>query len=585
MAKIVAARAAPARAPRARRSLRARLDEAEQSLAAIRAGEVDAVVVGGPSGDRIYTLEGAEHSYRVLMEAMSEGVATVTQQGIVTYCNVRFAAILGARLELTIGNPIARFLPEGGWGELKALLVAGTEGRGESELWLKAPCANAPALVRLAVVAMRLDGALTHCLVMTDLTEQRRQAVAIAAERAQMQARLLLVDRMSSLGTLAAGVAHEINNPLAYVVTSLELMKSRLQDATAATQGVGSEPTEWLRRQLARASEGVERVRLIVRDLKAFSRPDEETMGVVDPRRALDTSIALASNEISHRARLVRDYDALPPVWANEAHLGQLFLHLLLNAAQAIAPGAAADNEIRVSGRTDCEGRAVIEVRDTGSGIDTAHLNLVFDPFFTTKPQHEGTGLGLSFCHSIVASLDGQITVKSERGEGSVFRVLLPGIALATSTAPSFTEPTPAVVQPLANRRGQILVIDDEPDICLALEEALQRSHDVVTTTEAVRALDLLAAGQRFHLILCDVRMPRMTGLDFYARLTALDPSQARRVVLMSGAFSRRPGDPALVLPAPVLEKPFGVDRVLSLLHESMRTELSASRTPKGDSV
>src|SRR5208283_4534022 len=125
-----------------------------------------------------------------------------------------------------------------------ALLVAGTEGRGEGELWLKAPCANAPALVRLAVLAMRLDGALTHCLVMTDLTEQRRQAVAIAAERAQMQARLLLIDRMSSLGTLAAGVAHEINNPLAYVVTSLELMESRLQDATAGTQGVGSEPTE-----------------------------------------------------------------------------------------------------------------------------------------------------------------------------------------------------------------------------------------------------------------------------------------------------------------------------------------------------
>jgi CheY-like chemotaxis protein len=126
-------------------------------------------------------------------------------------------------------------------------------------------------------------------------------------------------------------------------------------------------------------------------------------------------------------------------------------------------------------------------------------------------------------------------------------------------------------------------VIDDEPDICLALEEALQTSHDVVTTTDAVRAVDLLAAGQRFDLILCDVRMPRMTGLDFHARLTALVPSQACRVVLMSGDFSRRPGDPSLVLPAPVLGKPFGIDQVLSLLHESMQAELSESRTPRSD--
>jgi signal transduction histidine kinase/CheY-like chemotaxis protein len=581
MAKPVPLRMAPARpqrATRAGRSLRARLDEAEQSLAAIRAGEVDAVVVGGPGGDRVFTLEGAEHGYRVLMDAMSEGVATVTQQGIVTYCNARFAAILGARLELTIGNPISRFVPEAYRGQFQALIASGTDGRSEGELWLKAPCANAPALVRLAVVALKLDGALTHSLVMTDLTEQRRQSTAIAAERAQMQARLLLADRMSSLGTLAAGVAHEINNPLAYVVTSLELMKSRLQDAAdgTGTQGVESEPAQWLRRQVARAYEGVERVRLIVRDLKAFSRADDETMGVVDPRRALDTSIALASNEIRHRAMLVKDYDALPPVWANEARLGQLFLNLLLNAAQAISSGAAADNEIRVSGHTDCEGHAVIEIRDTGSGIDAAHLNLVFDPFFTTKPLNDGTGLGLSLCHSIVASLDGQITVRSERSEGSVFRVILPGVALATSTAVPATAPTSAVAQPLSNRRGRILVIDDEPDICLALEEALQTSHDVVATTEAGRALELLAAGQRFDLILCDVRMPRMTGLDFHAQLTALDPSQARRVVLMSGDFSRRPGDPPQVLPASVLQKPFGIERVLSLLHESMQAELGA---------
>jgi PAS domain S-box-containing protein len=572
MPKVVERPTALARARRvtpASRTLRVRLEEAEQSLAAIRGGEVDAVVVGGPAGDRVFTLEGAEHGYRVLMEAMSEGVATVTEKGIVTYCNARFAAILGARMELTIGNPISRFVHDGNWGYLQSLITSGTEGRSEGEIWLKAPCGKEPALVRLAVVALKWGGSHTHCLVMTDLTEQRRESAAIAAERAQMQGRLLLADRMSSLGTLAAGVAHEVNNPLAYVVTSLDLLNSRLQQPLGGGDEKDRERTDWMRRQVARAYEGVERVRLIVRDLKAFSRADDEAVGVVDPRRALDTAIALASNEIRHRALLLKDYAALPPVWANEARLGQIFLNLLLNAIQAIAPGAAAENVIRISGHTDCGGRAVIEVRDTGSGIDPAHLAFVFDPFFTTKPLNEGTGLGLSLCHSIVASLDGQITVQSEPGKGSTFRVVLPGVVRATSTS----APALAMTQPIFTQRGRLLVIDDEPDICLALEEALQAQHDVVCLTEAHEALEQLAAGQRFDLILCDVRMPRMTGVAFHARLSARDPAQASRVILMSGDFSRRPGEPEVALPGPVLEKPFGIERVLSLLHEAMARE------------
>jgi signal transduction histidine kinase len=572
MTRPVALRATPApteKADGAVRSLRARLHEAEQALAAIRAGEVDAVVVGGPAGERVFTLEGAEHGYRVLMEAMSEGVATLTEQGIVSYCNARFAAILGARLEWTIGNPISRLVPEAAREAFQALIVSGTRGRSERELWLKAPCADAPALVRLAVVALTLDGARTYCLVMTDLTEQRRQSTAIAAERAQMQTRLLLADRMASLGTLAAGVAHEINNPLAYVAMSLALIQSRLPGLADGAEGLAGDPREWLQRQVARAQEGAERVRLIVRDLKAFSRADDETMGVVDPRRALDTSIALASNEIRHRARLVRDYDALPPVWANEARLGQVFLNLLVNATQAIPAGAAADNEIRISGDTDPEGRAVIEVRDTGSGIDPTHLPLVFDPFFTTKPLNEGTGLGLSLCHSIIASLDGQITVRSEPGAGSVFRVVLPGVK---GKSPTASPTTPVAALPV-DRRGRLLVIDDEVGICLVLQEALEPSHDVMTTNDARRALELLAAGQRFDLILCDVRMPEMSGLDFHARLMTQDPAQARRVVLMSGGFCGHPGVPPVVLPSPLLKKPFTLEQVLSLLHDAMERE------------
>jgi signal transduction histidine kinase/CheY-like chemotaxis protein len=552
----------------ASRSLRAKLDEAEQTLAAIRAGEVDALVVVGSAGERVFTLEGAEHTYRVLMEAMSEGVATLTEYGLISYCNARFAAIVGARLEWTIGSPMSRLVPASDWKRFQALIAAGTRDRSEGEFWLKAPSAEASVLVRLAVVTLTIAGTRTHCLVMTDLTEQRRQDAAIAAERAQMQTRLLLADRMSSLGTLAAGVAHEINNPLAYVVASLELMNSRLPEPSSPTPMLDAESTEWLRRQLARAREGAERVRLIVRGLKAFSRADDETMGVVDPRRALDTSLALLANEIRHRAQLVKDYDTLPLVWANEARLGQVFLNLIVNATQAIPVGIVAHNEIRVSGHTDQEGRAVIEIGDTGSGIEAEHLALIFDPFFTTKPLNVGTGLGLALCHAIVSSLDGQITVKSAPGAGSVFRVVLPGVEGALP-APASSSVVASKIEP----RGRLLVIDDEQNICELMQEALAPHHDVVTATTAHQALELLAAGHRFDLILCDIRMPAMTGIDFHSRLGTTDPAQASHVVLMSGGFTRRPGDPPIVLPRPFLEKPFKIEQVLALMREAMQRE------------
>jgi PAS domain S-box-containing protein len=561
------------------RALRARLEEAEQALLAIRTGEVDALVVGGPAGERVFTLNGAEHGYRVLMEAMSEGVATLSEQGLITYCNARFAGILGASLVRILGSPIFRLVSAADRERFEILIVAGTSGRSEGEFWLQAPEVGAPALVRLAVVSLTMDGARTHCLVMTDLTEQRRQSAAITAERVQMQTRLLLADRMSSLGTLAAGVAHEINNPLAYAITSLELMSKRLREQRGA-QTPGGEPIEWLSRQLDRAQEGAERVRLIVRGLRAFSRADDETMGAVDPRRALDTSIALVSNEIHHVAQLVKDYDALPAVWANEARLGQVFLNLLVNATQAIPAGAATQNEIRISGHADTEGRAVIEVRDTGSGIEAAHAPLIFDPFFTTKALNVGTGLGLSLCHAIVSSLDGQITVESKVGGGTVFRVVLPGIEGAVRTV----DP-PIVFAPPIEGRGRLLFVDDEEILCEVMQEALAPSHDVVTTTDARHALKLLATGQRFDLILCDMRMPEMTGIDFHTRLEADNAAQASRVVLMSGGFSRRPGDPPITLPSPLLEKPFAIAQVLTLMRAAMQRQSQIDSIPPGSEL
>ncbi|HEY6005541.1 MAG TPA: GAF domain-containing protein [Anaeromyxobacter sp.] len=351
------------------------------------------------------------------------------------------------------------------------------------------------------------------------------------AERTRMIAQLMQADRMASVGMLAAGVAHEINNPLSYLAAALDFMDGELKRIGKAQP---SRQMDELLEALAEARDGASRVKHVVRDLKTFSRAEEKRRSRVDLRAVIESSINIAFNEIKYRARLVKDYGKVPPVLANEARLGQVFLNLLINAAQAIPEGLADQNEIRVITRTDDAGRAVVEVRDSGSGIPAEILDRIFDPFFTTKPIGVGTGLGLSICHNIVSGLGGEISVESQVDRGSVFRVALPA-ASAEADVEVATEAAPSKL----GRRGRVLVVDDEPAVGSAVRRTLAREHDVTALTRAADARDRIARGERFDVILCDLMMPEMTGMDLYAELARLAPDQAERmVVLTGGAFT-----------------------------------------------
>jgi PAS domain S-box-containing protein len=352
--------------------------------------------------------------------------------------------------------------------------------------------------------------------------------LADVTELRELSARLVFSDRMVSVGTLASGVAHQINNPLAFISTNLDMIEQEIR------AHAGGPHWDELATLAAEAKQGTERIRNIVKGLMTFARTDEDQRAPLDVDRVLDLAIGMASNQIQLRARIAKHFEFVPPVVASEARLGQVFLCLLVNAAEAIPLGHADRHEIRIVTGTDSAGYAVIEIRDTGAGIPFEIQGRIFDPFFTTKPVGEGTGLGLSICHGIVRSLGGEITFTSEPGVGSTFRVVLPPAGKPV-TRPA-TEPK---ITTSSQRRGNVLIVDDEVVFASSLRRWLARDHTVTVVNGGQAALDKIDAGERYDVILCDLMMPDVGGVEVHQHLSERVPDQARRIIFMTGgAFS-----------------------------------------------
>jgi signal transduction histidine kinase len=453
--------------------------------------------------------------------------------------------------------------------DIPFILVSGTVGEG------------------VAVSAMRAGA---HDYVMKgDLTrlpaavERELREHVVRSERAKMREQLVISERMASAGTLAAGVAHEINNPLGVAMGNLEFVVeflARISPSGAA--GAEAEPTASVERgHLAALAEPLQdmrealgRIRDIVRDVKLFSRPPEDKGGPVDVHRVIDSSVRMAWNEIRHRAHLVKDYGAVPLVSANESRLGQVVLNLVVNAAQAMPEGNVHGNRLRVATRTTEDGHAVIEVTDTGCGIPAHNLERIFDPFYTTKPVGVGTGLGLAICHRLVLELGGAIEVDSEVGRGTTFRVLLP--PATPHVAPEADAPRPA-----PRHRAHVLVVDDEVMIGVALERNLRVHHDVVALTSAKEALSRIAAGQRFDVIVTDLMMPDLTGMELHARVLSIAPDQARRMIFMTGgAFTVAAREFLHTVPNPRIDKPIESANLLALISGLAATPLAVAPDP-----
>gem|GEM_PF-1112268 len=484
-------------------------------------------------------LRRSEVNFRALIERAP--VATfVHRDGVYVYVNPAAAAVLGyqsaddlvGRLVLDSIHPADR---DGIRARMTHLSKHGSTPPNIARM-LKAD--GSSVMIEAEGMLLDFDGQPSSVIMGRDVSE-----------RHEMFARMAMADRMLTVGSLAAGVAHEINNPLVYIGTNLEMLASQLPNLLEGRPSrLNATDVHSL---VADARDGVAKVSTIVRDLRSLSRPDDESNGPVDVVAVLASSIKMAHNEIRHHARVVESYeDRLPLVVADASRLGQVFLNLLLNAAQAMADGRADHNELRVRAGVTADGSAVrVEIEDTGTGIPASILPRIFDPFFTTKAPGVGTGLGLSISHQIVRSMDGEIDVDSRPGQGCTFRVTLP---IASAIA------TPCVPERAPELAARVLLIDDEAAVGRSLVMLLAPENDVIAVTRAEDALARLADGERFDAIVCDLMMPDINGIELYARISRVAPDYASRIIFMTGgAFTPQAREFLASLDRPHLEKPF----------------------------
>ncbi len=339
------------------------------------------------------------------MDQIPDAAAIYAEDGTVVWANTEQARQLGVSRDALVGHRAW----EVAWADpaewRRAWETVAGRGTHIAEGRRPGPAGEGRIPVELAAAMVRDGGRPLMVTVLRDLTDRRR------AEESS---------RLAALGTLAAGVAHEINNPLSYVVANVVHVQERLAGSPDGAPGLSRELAE----PLAEAVDGARRVRDIVRQLRSFARPEEQT-GPVDPARALRAALAMAHGELRHRARLATDLAPTPPVLASENRLTQVFLNLLMNAAQAIPEGAVERNEVRVALHAR-DREVALEISDTGQGMTEEVRARIFEPFYTTKGHGEGTGLGLAISHSIVTAMGGRIEVESAPGKGSTFRVVLP---------------------------------------------------------------------------------------------------------------------------------------------------------------
>ena len=444
----------------------------------------------------------------------------------------------------------------------------------ETEIRIENNGTSARRQMLLNAAPLRLGNRPGVILAANDITQMQ----ALHAKMAQS-------DRLSSMGMLAAGVAHEINNPLSYVLYNLDSLTEDLPkllddvrtvqarfveqhnapsvgETDPLTQTMNPAMLDDILNRFEDALGGTRRIRDIARGLGTFSRVERDKPVPVNLMHVIEVAINMSYNEIKYRARLVKEYGRIPTIMASEGRLSQVFLNLLINATHAIEEGDVENNEIRVRTWSD-KSHVYAEVRDSGSGIAAEHLGNLFEPFFSTKEVGRGSGLGLAISKNIIEGYGGDISVESEVGKGTSFTLRIP-----LRTQAEADEGTPIVDTSATPAKGRILIVDDEDAIRAAMVRML-REHETVEASSGAAARQLLEKDQGFDLILCDMMMPAVSGMDLHQWLLANHPVLAERLIFVTGgAFTPKAREYLSKVDNLRLEKPFDVTNFKKIVND-----------------
>lgn len=459
-----------------------------------------------------------------LLDALPDGVV-IHSEGRVAYVNQAAMRILGYEtVESLVGVPVVE--------------LAHPTDRSRVMARVQAMSAGTPAVPPMLERLIRRDGSSVTLEVsaVRSVYQGKPAVVAVGrdtSERRQLEARLAQADRLASVGVLAAGIAHELNNPLTYVLLHLDAIEDTLRTRTM----------DPLAEHVVHLRRGLDRVRDIVRGVRTFARVGETEAVEADPRKAVELATTMAGHEVRRRATLAVNVPDLPVVRGDVGRLAQVLVNLLVNAAEA-TPRDGRAHRVEVTGRVEGD-RVLLEVADEGPGIDPEVLPRLFEPFFTTKGE-AGTGLGLAISQDILAGVGGSIQAANRPEGGARFTISLAKVA--DQAAPPPPQLTPA--------RIPVLVVDDEAGIRTTLAGLLRDRFEVHGAASVAEALSMLRRGLQVEAILCDLAMPGQTGAEFHAILCQQYPELARRFAIMTGghtedrAFRAEMGDRWLEKPA-----------------------------------
>ena len=554
-------------------------DEATALIHELQTHQVELELQNEDLREAQLALTEAHDRYVDLYDFAPVGYVTLDGAGKVIEANLRASELLGLPRAELFGRVFSSLVAEDDQDALFLCMrnLRSKGGRHEVDLRLRQP-EPGERWTRTEWVQEKGEGRHGRVRVtLNDITEYK-----------QLQARLALTDRLSSLGLLAASIGHEVNNPLTYLLYNLETMADDLPELIrrlADHQVPGSEsPADpalggWLselgielrdiHERALSAVEGAQRIRDLVKGMRAFSRVDEKLIEPISFNTVVETALSMTARETSARARLNKDLGSIPQVSASHGQMCQVFVNLLVNAAHAIEEGHAEDNEISVRTWSE-DGDVLAEVSDTGCGISAANLDKVFDPFFTTKSVGSGTGLGLSIAMKIVRALGGQLSVESNVGKGTQFTIRLPATTAEQETAGAVEEASPG-----EQLRGRILVIDDEELVRDAVVQMLSE-HEVVVARSGREGKEILSRDTDFDVVLCDLMMPDVSGMDLMAWLETREPSILQRVVFVTGgAFTPKARAYLQQVDNVRVEKPFDTANLVSMVRQLVQASKS----------